>query len=94
VNDLSWVRQLTWIFFSVSAQESDEAVHEKGPSLKEEPRNGANEVAAQEREPVEVEDDDGVHCAVCGSTDGDPSNPIVSCNGCDLMVHASCCGKI
>ncbi|XP_006643844.1 lysine-specific demethylase 4B [Oryza brachyantha] len=46
-------------------------------------------VAAVEEE----EEDDGVHCAVCGSTDGDPSDPIVFCDGCDLMVHASCYGN-
>jgi hypothetical protein len=83
-----------WLSFSPWVRKkSDEAVHGKGPSLKEEPRNGAYEVAAQDREPVEVEDGDGVRCAVCGSTDGDPSSPIVSCDGCDLMVHASCYGN-
>ncbi|KAG2305611.1 hypothetical protein Bca4012_085141 [Brassica carinata] len=40
----------------------------------------------------EVEED-GIMCAVCQSTDGDPSNPIVFCDGCDLMVHASCYGN-
>ncbi|KAJ0264072.1 hypothetical protein HA466_0024920 [Hirschfeldia incana] len=39
------------------------------------------------------EDEDGIMCAVCQSTDGDPSNPIVFCDGCDLMVHASCYGN-
>ncbi|VVA97383.1 unnamed protein product [Arabis nemorensis] len=32
-------------------------------------------------------------CVVCQSTDGDPLNPIVFCDGCDLMVHASCHGN-
>ncbi|XP_020886336.1 protein Jade-1 isoform X2 [Arabidopsis lyrata subsp. lyrata] len=41
----------------------------------------------------EVEDEDGIMCVVCQSTDGDPSNPIVFCDGCDLMVHASCYGN-
>ncbi|KAF8110473.1 hypothetical protein N665_0083s0037 [Sinapis alba] len=40
----------------------------------------------------EVEED-GIMCAVCQSTDGDPSNPIVFCDGCDLTVHASCYGN-
>uniref|UniRef100_A0A1J3ER91 Protein Jade-1 n=1 Tax=Noccaea caerulescens TaxID=107243 RepID=A0A1J3ER91_NOCCA len=40
----------------------------------------------------EVEDD-GIMCVVCQSTDGEPSNPIVFCDGCDLMVHASCYGN-
>ncbi|KAF3326895.1 protein Jade-1 [Carex littledalei] len=42
---------------------------------------------------IEEEIDDGVLCAVCQSTDGDPSDPIVFCDGCDLMVHASCYGN-
>jgi len=37
-------------------------------------------------------DDDGVLCCVCQSTDGDPADPIVFCDGCDLTVHASCYG--
>ncbi|XP_047951127.1 bromodomain-containing protein 1 [Salvia hispanica] len=36
--------------------------------------------------------DDGIVCAVCDSTDGDPADPIVLCDGCDLMVHATCYG--
>ncbi|XP_038897327.1 protein Jade-1 [Benincasa hispida] len=39
------------------------------------------------------EEDDGILCAICQSTDGDPSDPIVFCDGCDLMVHASCYGN-
>ncbi|CAM0880076.1 unnamed protein product [Alopecurus aequalis] len=57
-------------------------------------------VAAQapEEEPKQdallvEEEDDGVLCAVCRSTDGDPSDPIVFCDGCDLMVHATCYGN-
>ncbi|KAK7405369.1 hypothetical protein VNO78_06621 [Psophocarpus tetragonolobus] len=38
------------------------------------------------------DDDDGILCCVCQSTDGDPADPIVFCDGCDLMVHASCYG--
>ncbi|XP_051151826.1 uncharacterized protein LOC127265852 [Andrographis paniculata] len=45
-----------------------------------------------EEEEVEVEEDDGIVCAVCGSTDGDPTDPIVLCDGCDLMVHSTCYG--
>ncbi|XP_078164785.1 uncharacterized protein LOC144559594 [Carex rostrata] len=44
-------------------------------------------------ESIEEEIDDGVLCAVCQSTDGDPSDPIVFCDGCDLMVHVSCYGS-
>ncbi|KAA8524052.1 hypothetical protein F0562_010517 [Nyssa sinensis] len=41
----------------------------------------------------EDNEDDGIECAVCQSTDGDPSDPIVFCDGCDLMVHATCYGN-
>lgn len=40
----------------------------------------------------ETSEDDGIVCAICQSTDGDPTDPIVLCDGCDLMVHASCYG--
>ncbi|KAL1321116.1 hypothetical protein HN51_065846 [Arachis hypogaea] len=42
---------------------------------------------------VDVDVDDGILCCVCQSTDGDPTDPIVFCDGCDLMVHASCYGN-
>eukprot|EP00268_Persea_americana_P038630 TRINITY_DN38258_c0_g1_i1.p1 TRINITY_DN38258_c0_g1~~TRINITY_DN38258_c0_g1_i1.p1 ORF type:complete len:315 (+),score=53.53 TRINITY_DN38258_c0_g1_i1:74-1018(+) len=41
----------------------------------------------------EADEEDGIICAICQSTDGDPSDPIVFCDGCDLMVHASCYGN-
>nr|CAB3471948.1 unnamed protein product [Digitaria exilis] len=69
-------------------KKSDKVADAKGAAPTEELRNWADEMA---QEPVE--DDDGVLCAVCGSTDGDPSDPIVFCDGCDLMVHASCYGN-
>jgi hypothetical protein len=43
-----------------------------------------------ERDQEAVEGYDGVLCAVCGSAGADPSDPIVFCDRCDLMVHASC----
>ncbi|XP_062208357.1 uncharacterized protein LOC133909824 [Phragmites australis] len=61
-------------------------------AARKESRSGDAE-AAREREQDAVEEDDGVLCAVCASTDGDPSDPIVFCDGCDLMVHASCYGN-
>ncbi|WVZ72595.1 hypothetical protein U9M48_021028 [Paspalum notatum var. saurae] len=77
-----------------TAKRSDKAADEKGAALKEEPMDGSDEVAQEgEQEDAAEEDDDGVLCAVCGSTDGDPSDPIVFCDGCDLMVHASCYGN-
>jgi NuA3 HAT complex component NTO1 len=54
------------------------------------------ETEAVKEEDVVVEDedeDDGIVCAICQSTDGDPSDPIVFCDGCDLMVHATCYGN-
>ncbi|XP_047336690.1 protein Jade-1 isoform X2 [Impatiens glandulifera] len=41
----------------------------------------------------EEEEDDGIECAVCKSTDGDPTDPIVFCDGCNLMVHTTCYGS-
>ncbi|XP_057966877.1 uncharacterized protein LOC131157043 [Malania oleifera] len=55
--------------------------------------NGENQCPEDEKEEEEEEqEDDGIECAVCQSTDGDPSDPIVLCDGCDLMVHAICYG--
>ncbi|PIN19814.1 hypothetical protein CDL12_07506 [Handroanthus impetiginosus] len=42
---------------------------------------------------VNEDEDDGIVCAVCESTDGDPMDPIVLCDGCDLMVHTTCYGQ-
>ncbi|XP_057458148.1 uncharacterized protein LOC130748916 isoform X2 [Lotus japonicus] len=39
------------------------------------------------------DEEDGILCCVCQSTDGDAEDPIVFCDGCDLMVHASCYGN-
>ncbi|GLU14743.1 hypothetical protein SLE2022_312960 [Rubroshorea leprosula] len=44
-------------------------------------------------EDEEEEEDDGIICAICQNTDGEPSDPIVFCDGCDLMVHATCYGN-
>uniref|UniRef100_A0A7N0RBQ5 Protein Jade-1 n=1 Tax=Kalanchoe fedtschenkoi TaxID=63787 RepID=A0A7N0RBQ5_KALFE len=41
----------------------------------------------------ECESEDGIICEICQSTDGDPSDPIVFCDGCELMVHATCYGN-
>ncbi|KAL8516006.1 hypothetical protein ACS0TY_014615 [Phlomoides rotata] len=41
---------------------------------------------------ISVNEDDGIVCTVCESTDGNPTDPIVLCDGSDLMVHASCYG--
>lgn len=46
-----------------------------------------------QEEEEEEEEDDGILCAICQSTDGDPSDPIVFCDGCNLMAHVSCYGN-
>ncbi|GMJ13824.1 hypothetical protein like AT3G14740 [Hibiscus trionum] len=44
-------------------------------------------------EEEEEEEEDGILCDICKSTDGDPKDPIVFCDGCDLMVHSTCYGN-
>ncbi|XP_038691577.1 protein Jade-1-like isoform X2 [Tripterygium wilfordii] len=52
-----------------------------------------SDTSLQEQD-VEISDveDDGIVCAICESTDGDPSDPIVFCDGCNLMAHSTCYG--
>ncbi|PQP96224.1 protein Jade-1 [Prunus yedoensis var. nudiflora] len=50
------------------------------------------EITGDEDDNEEEEEEDGIVCAICQSTDGDASDPIVFCDGCDLMVHATCYG--
>lgn len=47
----------------------------------------------QEVDVTHDDDDDGITCAVCRSTDADPTDPIVFCDGCDLTVHSTCYGS-
>ncbi|XWS10829.1 hypothetical protein CRYUN_Cryun38cG0031700 [Craigia yunnanensis] len=47
------------------------------------------ELASKEEE----EEEDGILCDICKSTDGNPTDPIVFCDGCDLMVHSTCYGN-
>ncbi|KAJ8898584.1 hypothetical protein K2173_001481 [Erythroxylum novogranatense] len=57
--------------------------------------NGETEKDEGTLESREEDDDydDGILCAICQSTDGDPADPIVFCDGCDLMVHTTCYGN-
>ncbi|KAI4333457.1 hypothetical protein L6164_018267 [Bauhinia variegata] len=57
--------------------------------------NPQDENEEDKREDIDgdEDDDDGVLCTVCGSSDGDPTDPIVFCDGCDLMVHTTCYGN-
>ncbi|KAF3341935.1 Kinesin-related protein 4 [Carex littledalei] len=57
------------------------------------PAKTKTQIEEKAPESIEEEIDDGVHCAVCQSKDADPSDPIVFCDGCDLMVHAYCYGN-
>lgn len=47
----------------------------------------------EEEEEEREEEEDGIVCAICQSTDGDPEDPIVFCDGCDLMAHTTCYGN-
>jgi hypothetical protein len=49
--------------------------------------------ATEQQQEEEEEEEDGVLCDVCRSTDAEPSDPIVFCDGCDVGVHASCYGN-
>lgn len=49
------------------------------------------QVSNVEPESVTDEEDDG--CDVCQSSDAEPADPIVFCDGCDVAVHANCYGN-
>ncbi|XP_037404530.1 titin-like [Triticum dicoccoides] len=64
------------------------------PASEKEHMKEDEEVATERKQDaLAEEEEDGILCAVCRSTDGDPSDPIVFCDGCDLMVHATCYGN-
>lgn len=47
-----------------------------------------------QKQDIEFEvDEDEILCCVCHSTDANAEDPIVFCDGCNLMVHASCYGN-
>ncbi|KAG5416036.1 hypothetical protein IGI04_003603 [Brassica rapa subsp. trilocularis] len=74
--------------FDLSA-EYKPSVLEKDRTLMVETSLEAEEDDDGDREnidPLDEEEEDGIMCDICQSTDGDPSNPIVFCDGCDLMV--------
>ncbi|KAJ4835343.1 hypothetical protein Tsubulata_008622 [Turnera subulata] len=74
-----------------SLPEEEEENKQQIPVVDEEEITNREESIKEEEE--EEEDDDGIVCAICGSTDGDPTDPIVFCDGCDLMVHSTCYGN-
>lgn len=73
--------------------EGDKVELEEKGEEKNEKKNGQVFAGTVREEGGQEEEDDGIECAVCQSTDGDPSDPIVFCDGCDLMVHATCYGN-
>ncbi|MCL7039605.1 hypothetical protein MKW94_025135 [Papaver nudicaule] len=77
-------------------QQSPEKTHKKIclPESKSDEESEEQEINGEENLEEEAEEeDDGIVCDVCKSTDGDPSDPIVLCDGCDLMVHSTCYGN-
>ncbi|KAI3949836.1 hypothetical protein MKW92_024493 [Papaver armeniacum] len=83
-------------------KQSPEKTHKKicFSESKSEEQDANNGVTVEKEEEIEreedldvEEEDDGIVCDVCKSTDGDPSDPIVLCDGCDLMVHSTCYGN-
>ncbi|KAJ6753912.1 PHD FINGER PROTEINS [Salix purpurea] len=51
-----------------------------------------NNQECKEEEEEEEEEDDGILCAICRSTDGDPIDPIVFCDGSESKQSSlSCC---
>ncbi|MED6150535.1 hypothetical protein PIB30_073266 [Stylosanthes scabra] len=77
---------------NVEFQENDENLQSPSKSPQEQSLDG-NGNGNNVNDCDAVDDDDGILCCVCQSTDGDPADPIVFCDGCDLMVHASCYGN-
>ncbi|XVE63286.1 hypothetical protein DITRI_Ditri07aG0007600 [Diplodiscus trichospermus] len=59
----------------------------------EEEEKGNENLLFEEASKEEEEEEDGILCDICKSTDGDPTDPIVFCDGCDLMVHSTCYGN-
>lgn len=73
---------------SISKTELEREIKEKEEDKEKEVSDAEMEIQDEDED-----EDDGILCAICQSTDGDPSDPIVFCDGCDLMVHASCYGN-
>ncbi|XP_009625501.1 uncharacterized protein LOC107775824 [Nicotiana tabacum] len=67
----------------------DEAKEEKLPK---ETLISQADITLQQDDNGDDDNEDGIICAICESTDGDPTDPIVLCDGCDLMVHTTCYG--
>ncbi|KAI5605246.1 hypothetical protein BDE02_01G339100 [Populus trichocarpa] len=75
---------------SIESEQEDLKKEEEVTVLDE---NNQEECKEEEEKEEEEEEDDGILCAICRSTDGDPTDPIVFCDGCDLMVHTTCYGN-
>ncbi|KAL4279109.1 hypothetical protein GQ457_03G024820 [Hibiscus cannabinus] len=71
-----------------------EKSHKKCINISREEEDKENEIpTSEETSREEEEEEDGILCDICKSTDGDPKDPIVFCDGCDLMVHSTCYGN-
>ncbi|KAH9293727.1 hypothetical protein KI387_041069 [Taxus chinensis] len=70
---------------------NDAQVENKLKRSEKVPRTRGKSLNQAKQEEAE-EDDDGVICNVCSGHDGNQTDPIVLCDGCDVMVHASCYG--
>jgi NuA3 HAT complex component NTO1 len=71
--------------------EYNPALHSPTPTEKQTLKQDTNDV--DQHGAADDTDDDGILCCVCQSTDANPEDPIVFCDGCNLMVHASCYGN-
>lgn len=78
---------------SIESEQEDLKKEEEVTVLDENNQEECKEEEEKEEEDEEEEEDDGILCAICRSTDGDPTDPIVFCDGCDLMVHTTCYGN-
>ncbi|CAM6041859.1 unnamed protein product, partial [Sphagnum compactum] len=68
-------------------------VKEKSLGLQKKEEDVPPMKTTEQQQEEEEEEEDGVLCDVCRSTDAEPSDPIVFCDGCDMGVHASCYGN-
>ncbi|XP_004295678.1 PREDICTED: protein Jade-1-like [Fragaria vesca subsp. vesca] len=78
--------------YKAEAEAATEKVEECTEGVCENASEKSPEDSGVEEE-CDDEDEDGIVCNVCKSSDGDPSDPIVFCDRCDLMVHATCYGN-
>ncbi|CAK9869680.1 unnamed protein product, partial [Sphagnum jensenii] len=74
-------------------QEPAAQVKEKSLGLQKREEVVPSMKTTEQQQEEDEEEEDGVLCDVCRSTDAEPSDPIVFCDGCDVGVHTSCYGN-